>query len=99
MSSPRSAYNLLRYYEAEFDGDAERVSMAQGRAEFFMIVEVGKGGKELVARRERAVEILINAMKNGLAPGRHGVIVTPATLAAAKRAHPEKYGEPPDRAA
>jgi hypothetical protein len=99
MSSPRPAYNLLRYYEAEFDGQAERVSMAQGRAEFFMVVEVGKGGKELVARRERAVEILLAAMKDGLAPGRRGVIVTPATLAAARLAHPEKYGEPLDRAA
>jgi hypothetical protein len=84
----------MRYYEAELDGDAERLSMAQGRVEFYCIIEVGRGGKELAARRERAVEILLNAIKDGLQPGRRAMIVTPETLAAQKRAKPEIFGAP-----
>jgi hypothetical protein len=99
MSGPRPAYNLFRYYEAELDGEAERVSMAHGRVEFYVIVEVGKGGRELAARRERAIEILLIAIKDGLQPGRRGVIVSAETLAARKAALPETFGMPRDRAA
>jgi hypothetical protein len=34
-------------------------------------------------------------MREGHAPGLRGVIVTPHTLATAKRAAPETYGPPP----
>ena len=95
MTAPRPTYNLHRFYSTEFDGEAERLSMADaGGREFFVILECGKGGRELAARRDRAVEILLGAMRDGLEPGLRGVIVTPHTLATAKGKQPETYGTP-----
>lgn len=95
MSAPSRSYTLHRFYSHEFDGDAERLSMADAKgAEYFALVEVGKGGRELLARRERAAAVLLTAMQQGWDPGRHAVVVTAHTLAHAKRAAPETYGSP-----
>jgi hypothetical protein len=86
---------FARQYYAEFDGPGERVIMADSRgAEYYGVVECGRGGKDLVGRRQKAIEAITNAITRGWPPGLCGIFVSLHTLDHAKRVDPERYGTP-----
>lgn len=97
MTAPRPTYHLQCVeFDNEFDGPAEIIHMADARGgDHWIKIECGRGGKDLVGRRERALAILVAAIAEAKPPGCQGVIATEATLLQAKRAHPEIYGPPP----
>ncbi len=68
---------VYRFYSAELDADAVRLSIADDRGqEYFAIVEGGLG-KRWLARRDEAIETIQRAIEAGWPAGL--VTVMPAT--------------------
>lgn len=62
-------YQVIRYYSATTDAEMARISMFDSRgSEFWTEVQAGGGRKWRVAR-ERAVELIANAIESGDEPG------------------------------
>jgi hypothetical protein len=70
-------YASFRFYSAELDAEAVRISVADERgAEYFAIVEAGSG-KRWLERRDTALDAIQYAMQSGWPAG--CVAVMPAT--------------------
>lgn len=64
-----STYQVIRYYSTTTDAEMARVSMFDSRGSEFWTEIPAAVGKKWRASRERAVELLANAIESGDEPG------------------------------